>query len=540
MSAGDLTLPASFRFAAAARPGHECLVDLREDGATRTWTYGELDAAVDEVAAGLAGAGVGRGDRVVLRLGNTSECVLALLGTLQAGAVAVPTIRQYSPEELRYALEDSGAKVLVFDDEERAAVEAVTPAAVRPVHAVGASAPGETLAELRGADGPISSGRATKSAHRPWGEAGLAEGEDAVIFYTSGTTAKPKGVVLSHGAILRSCLLNADGWRIRPEDRSYVVLPLFHCNALFMQLVPALISGATAILGVRYSASRYLDECRAHGVTIANLTAGAIRSWLAQPGDESADRDHEVRILTFGLPLQGEEIAAAEARFGFPVRMCYGLTESAAGGVRGPLHVDPRSGWQSMGPAQPGWEVGIAAAGGGRAAPGEVGEILLRGPGVMSRYWNQPEKTAETVDPDGWLRTGDLGSLDEAGFLHFHSREKDMLKPRGENVAASEIELALEEHPAVVEAAVVGVFDPHHEERVVAVLSGERRRDEELAAHCGERLARFKVPSEFVWVEELPKTSIGKINKGEVRGLVEARAGAGAAGPTAGGSGADG
>jgi carnitine-CoA ligase len=529
MSAGDLTLPASFRFAAAARPGHECLVDLREDGPTRTWSYGELDAAVDEVAAGLAGVGVGRGDRVVLRLGNTSEFVLALLGTLRAGAVAVPTIRQYSPEELRYALEDSGAKVLVFDDEERAPVDAVTPSGVRAIHAVGASAPGDTLAELRsGVGGPISSDMATQSAHRPPEEPGLAEGEDALIFYTSGTTAKPKGVVLSHGAILRSCLLNADGWRIRPEDRSYVVLPLFHCNALFMQLVPALISGATAILGVRYSASRYLDECRAHGVTIANLTAGAIRSWLAQP--PGADRDHAVRILTFGLPLHGEEIAAAEARFGFPVRMCYGLTESAAGGVRGPMHVDPRSGWQSMGPAQPGWEVAIAPEGGGRAAPGEVGEILLRGPGVMSRYWNQPEKTAETVDPDGWLRTGDLGSLDEAGFLFFHSREKDMLKPRGENVAASEIELALEEHPAVVEAAVVGVFDPHHEERVVAVLTGERRADEELAAHCGERLARFKVPSEFVWVEELPKTSIGKINKGEVRGLVEAREAAAAAG----------
>jgi crotonobetaine/carnitine-CoA ligase len=127
---------------------------------------------------------------------------------------------------------------------------------------------------------------------------------------------------------------------------------------------------------------------------------------------------------------------------------------------------------------------------------------------------------AATLRADGWLRTGDLGSLDEAGFVHFHSRKKDMLKPKGENVAASEIEQVLELHTAVVEAAVVGVFGPHHEERVVAVVAGEECGEEELIGHCAEHLARFKVPSEVVWVAELPKTSIGKINKGEVRAML--------------------
>ena len=138
----------------------------------------------------------------------------------------------------------------------------------------------------------------------------------------------------------------------------------------------------------------------------------------------------------------------------------------------------------------------------------------------MDRYWRRPDLTAKALRA-GWLRTGDLGSVDASGFAHFHSREKDMLKPRGENVAASEIELALEGHPAVAEAAVVGVFDPHHEELVVAVVAGERCDDEELSAHCGELLAPFKVPSRFVWVEELPKTSIGKINKGQVKEMVD-------------------
>lgn len=515
MSRVGINLPAAFAFRASQDPDHECLVDVREGLPTRRWSYGELDRAVDEVAAGLIAVGIGRGDRVVLRLRNTGEFVLALLGALRAGAIAVPTIRQYSHEELRFAIDDCEAACLIFDDEEPAPIEALVPAGVRTFHAGEAPAPADALAELRGEEAVAEE----LGAGAP--PADLDAGEDALIFYTSGTTSKPKGVVLTHGAILDACAINAEGWRLRASDRSYVVLPLFHCNALFMQLTPALLSGATAVLGDRYSASRYLEECREHRITLANLTAGAIRSLLAQPAGPG-DREHEVRLLTFGLPLHGEEIEAAEARLGVPVRMAYGLTETAAGGTRGPLHLDPRSGWQSLGPAQSGWDVAIADPYGAHLPPGEVGEILLRGPGLMDRYWGRPELTAAALR-DGWLRTGDLGSLDEAGFAHFHSREKDMLKPKGENVAASEIEGALEGHPAVAEAAVVGLFDPHHEERVVAVLAGERCADAELAAHCGGLLAPFKVPSEYVWVEELPKTSIGKINKGEIKAMLNAR-----------------
>ncbi|HEY5333819.1 MAG TPA: AMP-binding protein, partial [Solirubrobacterales bacterium] len=332
MSRVGATLPAAFAFRAAEDPDRECLVDVRAGLPTRRWSYAELDRAIDEVAAGLAATGVGRGDRVVLRLRNTAEFVMALLGALRAGAIAVPTIRQYSPEELEFAISDSEAACLIFDDDEPGPIEAVVPAGVRTFHAGVAPEPGEALAELRGEE---AVGEELGIARPP---ADLDAAEDAVIFYTSGTTSKPKGVVLGHGAILDSCLINAEGWRLRASDRSYVVLPLFHCNALFMQLTPALLAGATAILGDRYSASRYLDECREHRITLANLTAGAIRSLLAQPAG-AGDRDHEIRLLTFGLPLQGEEIRAAEASYGFPVRMCYGLTETAAGGTRGPLHL---------------------------------------------------------------------------------------------------------------------------------------------------------------------------------------------------------
>lgn len=499
----------SIGFHARRDPGHECIVDLRPGEEPRRLSYGEVDTAIAELAAGLAAEGVRPGDRVVLRLQNTSDFVVALFACLRAGAIAVPTITQYAAEELRYAVEDCGARCLIFDDPDLELVGEALASGVAGFAAGSASGGGvRPLSDLSGA--------------APVAPAQVAAADDALIFYTSGTTAQPKGVVLSHGAIAATSLTNAEGWRLRPGDRSYVVLPLFHCNALFMQLIPALLSGATAILGERYSASAYLDEVREHGITLANLTAGAIRSLLAQP-ESGGDREHRLRQLTFGLPLHREEIERIEARFGIPVYMCFGLTESSSGGTRSPVHTDPKSGWQSLGVAQPGWEVMIARED-GPAEPDEVGEILFRGPGVMSRYWERPELTAAAL-AGGWLHTGDLGSLDADGYLFFHSREKDMLKPKGENVAASEIEGALEQHEAISEAGVVGVFDPHHEERIVAMVVGAGVGEEELREHCLARLAAFKVPKEFVWVEELPKTSIGKINKGAIKSAVEGRQG---------------
>jgi crotonobetaine/carnitine-CoA ligase len=500
----SISLLASLEHHAARDPGHPCVIDVTGPGAPRTWTYAEALNDVCAVAGGLARIGVEPGDRVAMRLANSWSFVAGLLGALAAGAVAVPTIRQYATDELRYALADSGARCLIFDDEDPAPVLAALPEGTVGVSTRAAGASAElTLDELR--DGEPAPGRPIDGA------------ADAVIFYTSGTTGRPKGVVLTHAAIVESCLINADGWRLRPDDRAYVVLPLFHCNALFMQLVPLLLAGATAVLDDRFSASGYLDTLRRHEITLANLTAGAIRSVLAQP-ERDDDREHRVRMMTFGLPLHAEESERLWQRFGIPAYMCYGLTESSAGGTRTPLHRAPHRGWQSLGVAQPGWRVAVLDEEGREVPPGTLGEIVLRGPGVLDRYWNRPDATAQALR-DGWLHTGDLGSLDEGGYLTFHSRQKDMLKPKGENVAASEVEDVLDRHPAVVESAVVGVFDPHQEERIIAFMAGDPDLGDadELRRHCQEHLARFKVPSEFHWVQDLPRTSIGKVNKGRLR-----------------------
>lgn len=503
----------SLRHHATSRPGHVALTDISSrarDSAPDT--FGEVWRKAESVASGLALLGVLPGDRVVLRLSNSGDFVTAFLGVLRLGGVVVPTIRQYTIEELAFSVADCEPTCIVTDGDYEEIIQTVAPSVIVVSTVDFGTSTGLDFEKLLQAEG---------GAELPMPEASA----DAVIFYTSGTTSKPKGVVLTHEMVAKASLGNVESWRITSEDTGYIVLPLFHCNALFMQLIPCLMAGASVVLDDRFSASRYLKIARSFHVTLANLTAGAIRSVMARP-ESADDHDSSLRLITFGLPLRAEEIEAFERRFGIPMVMCYGLTESSAGGTRTPLHRNPKSGWQSVGTAQSGWAVEIRDDDGAPVPAGEPGEIHLKGPGVMARYWNNPEATAQALN-DGWLSTGDLGRVDAEGFLYFTSRKKDILKPKGENVSAAEVELVLEEHPGVAEAAVVGTFDPHHDEIIVAFIvpQGEGVSPEQLKEHCAERISSFKVPSRFTIVSELPRTAIGKINKGQLQRLLAAAEG---------------
>ncbi|MEE3852991.1 class I adenylate-forming enzyme family protein [Gordonia sp. LSe1-13] len=502
-----VTILSALEYHADRTPNHEFVVELTNDG-RQVVTYSEALVATDALAAGFSHLGVDKGDRVVIRMANSWSFIVTLLAALRLGAIAVPTIRQYSDQELHHALVDSGAKVLVFDDVDHAGLVAGLPQGVTPVSAHKSDDSSVTdLARLA----------ADASGARP-PSAPLHRDADALIFYTSGTTSAPKGVVLSHKAVLATSLINAEGWRMRADDRGLLILPLFHCNGMFMQLLPLLVSGATAVLADRFSASRYVQTLRDNAITMANLTAGALRSVLAQP--ESADEAVDsLRMITFGLPLQESEIKDLSRRLGAPVYMCYGLTESSSGGTRTPVFAEPHVGWQSLGLPQSGWDVAIADDEGQILDSGSVGEILLKGPGLMTRYWNREDAT-QGAFIDSWFRTGDLGYLDENGYLYFTSRKKDMLKPKGENVAASEIETVLVGCESVEDAAVIGVHDAHQEERIVAYAvpsAGHTIVESELRAYCASRLASFKVPAEIRVVDDLPRTSVGKINKHALR-----------------------
>lgn len=489
--------------------------DPLEPHAAHTWTYGACAADVAALRALLAELGVGPGDRVVLHMENAPAFVIALLAITATGATAVPTIAQYSTEELGYVVEHSEAAAIVTNLRHQSMAERV---------AAGASDPPPVVCGARVTNGRRRARRAATALPEDDRPPGL---RTALMMYTSGTTGRPKGVMLSHAACLSAGATTRAETGLTPSDRSYCVLPLFHVNAMCFQLVPALLTGSQLVIGPVFSARAYWPVVADHAITVGNLTAGPLRILLGTPpGAAEAEAATSMRLMMYALPLDRDEIRAVESRFGVAVSMGWGLTESAACGTRTPVHLDPRHDWQSIGTVSPGWELRVVGDDGAEVPPGGVGELVIRGPSTMSGYFRDPRATAEVLDGDGWLRTGDLGRVDD-GYVFFHDRRKDVIKVKGENVGAGEVERVLLEHPLVEECAAVGVPDPILGERLLAfvVLSaGAAVEDEALRGHCAERLASFKVPSRVLPVPELPRTSIGKIRKAGLRDLAKALA----------------
>ncbi|MEN3283321.1 MAG: hypothetical protein V7607_4461 [Solirubrobacteraceae bacterium] len=483
-------------------------LDFRDlEGSVTSFTYGEFYERARRLAAGLAAEGLRPGDRCVVHTGNSVGFMLAFWALQEAGAVAVPTIAQYSADELRYVVRHSGAWGVIAGEELLAVVGAALDGLECRLIVDGTRAAADLSLDALAACGDPEA--ATGAG---------ATGEAALILYTSGTTSRPKGVMLGSGGSIYTALSYAQQLRLRPDDVTLTCMPLFHVNGMFLQMMPTVVSGARFVLTPRFSASQYWSWVSDHGVTVAHLINGPIRLLLAAD-ERPGDHDHRVRAMTFGLPLAGDEIRAFEARFGIPLAMVWGLTETCCGATLMPVGFGARPGHQNIGPAMIGWDVRAAGEDLAELPDGEVGELLVRSPGVMLGYYRDPEATARTLC-DGWVRTGDLGYRDEAGYFHFVDRIKDMLKPAGENVAASEIEDVINAHPAVSECAVLGVPDRVRSETVVALVvpaPDASIAPEEIQAFCRERLASFKVPSVVELRDALPKTSIGKIRKGELR-----------------------
>jgi crotonobetaine/carnitine-CoA ligase len=466
------------------------------------------------VAARLADLGVKPGERVALFGLNSLDYVVALAGVARLGAVCVPLNALLTPPEIAWQLSDAGAVALLGEAD----------AATRLDEAAGlAGFRGPRLA-LRGeapgwpALSPPPDGRAGTDLPPP-GPDDLFE-----ILYTSGTTGHPKGVMLSHRSMASEADSVASYWSTRPDDVFLGVLPLFHVNAQLVTMLPALASGACLVLARSFSAGGWIDLVRRHGVTISSIVGTQVRMIMATP-EKPDDHETALRCVPYGLNVPPAMWAGFERRFGAPLCNIYGLTEAVAVATAAPVHGDRRI--PSVGRPGRGRAVGIFDDDGKELPPGAEGEIRIRGErgvSLMVGYHGRPEETAAVFDAD-WLRTGDLGRLDEEGYLYFVDRAKDIIKRAGENVSASEVERVLSEFPGVAEAAVVGRPDPIRDEAVVAfvvpaaggAIDTPTLDVVALDAHCRAALARFKVPEEYLVVEALPKTSIGKIEKKALR-----------------------
>ncbi len=466
-------------------------------------TYGELRDRVARVRGGLAGLGVGKGDRVAMLCGNGLYFVETYLAALGLGAVVVPLNPQSPTPEIEHQIATVAASIVLVEPAAAAAWSGVDMAAVPSVRHVIVTQPADVDAELT-FDNLL--------AGEPLDVTEVDAHALAVLMFTSGTAGSPRAAMLSHGNLLA----NIDQGRsavvqIGTGDVVYGVLPMFHIFGLNVVLGLSLANGATIVLVQRFDPSTALDTIRERGVTVM---PGAPPLWLAFSHFDEAPADSfaTVRLaLTGAAKMPDEAIRRLQQRFGVDLAEGYGLTEASpvvtsSAGL--PLKIG------SVGKVLDGIKVRLVDEDGDDVLQGDSGEIWVQGPNVFQGYLDDAEQTARVLTPDGWLRTGDIAVTDDDGYLYLVDRAKDLIIVSGFNVYPAEVEEAIAEHPAVAEVGVVGVAHPHTGEAVkawVVVRDGMSVDEDTLIAWCGDRLARYKSPSKILFVDQLPRNVSGKL-----------------------------
>jgi long-chain acyl-CoA synthetase len=501
------TLAAVVRTHARSRPERPALT---YEG--RTCTYGQLDARSSRVARALLHDGVQAGDRVAILDKNSPEFFELQFGAAKVGAVMVAVNWRLSPREIAFILEDAGARVLVVADEFVPAVDAVR----------------DQLGSLRRV---VIVGDAYERwiAEQPPDDPGhVARADDVgVQFYTSGTTGLPKGVMLAHRSLFGLMDSVADEWEMDEDAVAMVAMPLFHVAGAGWALC-GLTLGAHNVLIRDVDLARILEDLQRYGVTHTVFVPAVLQFLLITPGIDTADFSALRHVIYGASPISEDVLVRSIERFGCAFSQAYGLTETngavivlrpADHDVDGPN----RHRLRAAGVPLPGVEVRVVDHADGALPPGEVGEVWLRSGQNMVGYWNRPGETAAALTPDGWLRTGDAGYLDADGYLYIHDRVKDMIVTGGENVYPAEIESVLMSHPAVADAAVIGVPDDRWGETVKAVVvrapgdAGNSLDDQSVIEYCRGELAHYKCPTSVDWVDALPRNPSGKILKRELR-----------------------
>ncbi|MER6685023.1 class I adenylate-forming enzyme family protein [Streptomyces olivaceoviridis] len=495
-------------------------------------SYREADELSDAVAAHLAARGLERGDRVAVVLQNSPHFVLAVLGAWKAGATVVPVNPMYKSGEVAHVLRDGEVAALICSDRAWEAYLRQT-AADSPVRIVLTACERdfqtrddprvlgfERLPQAPDADDLVAVAR--RGGRAPEGRAPRPD-EIALISYTSGTSGTPKGATNTHANVMHNAERQATGLGLPEAPVYYALAPLFHITGMVCQLGACLSSAGTLVLTYRFEAGVVLDAFAEHR---PHYTVGPSTAYMALAARPDATREHFasfVNLSSGGAPVPPALVEAFRERFGPYIRVGYGLTECTAPCASVPPHleapVDPVSGTLSVGLPGADTVVRILDEQGAEVPFGHHGEIVVRGPQVVPGYWRRPDATAETF-PDGELRTGDIGFMDERGWLYVVDRKKDMINASGFKVWPREVEDVLYTHPAVREAAVVGVPDGYRGETVKAYISlrpGAGTDPDELAAYCKERLAAYKYPRQVEILPDLPKTASGKILRRELR-----------------------
>ena len=487
-------------------PAVEALVEVERG---RRFTYAELDERANRIASALRTRGIGPGDRVAFLMMNGVEYVEAYYGVAKLGAVMVPLNWRLVPDELSFILADSGAVALLFDSEfdESAAALHGGDTELRIWLRVGDGG-GPDFADDYDTVCAAETSEAVESD---------VSGDDLLfIMYTSGTTGLPKGVVHSHDTMAAASITMNMTADTRAGDRYLQMLPLFHVGAL-TPMTGCLHRGCTVVLMRQFDPAAVFPLIEAERIT-AGLAVPAMLNFMLASGTHEASDHSTLRWLMSGAAPVPVALIEKYAALGIEIHQVYGLTETC-----GPAClISPEAALTKAGSTGPAFfhtDVRVVDGDGAQVAPGEVGEVIIRGAHIMKEYWNRPEATAETLR-DGWLYSGDLATIDAEGFVYIQDRKKDMIITGGENVYPAEIEDVLARHPKLSESAVIGLPSDRWGESPAAIVvanPGEAVTSDEVIDFCNGKLARYKIPRVVEFIDVIPRNPTGKILKRVLR-----------------------
>jgi len=483
------------------------------------YSYAAIEEGSNRVANALTALGVTKGERVSFLGKNHPLYFEALLGAAKIGAVMTPVNWRLAAPEVAYILENAGSRVVFVGEGFADMLEAATGEGSAVEHVIGIDAPDHDGTDYR----------AWRDAASPDTlELTIGIEDDALQLYTSGTTGRPKGAVMTHGSLLSSLdpethAGHLRGWQEKTEgDVALLAMPCFHISGSGNGLV-SLIAGSTSIVLPEYDPTQALDLIEEFPISKIFLVPAAIQILLNHPRVKEVDFS-DLQHITYGAsPIPLDLMREAMDVIGCGFIQMYGMTETSGTIVA----LDPEDHvpegspkMRSVGKPLNGVELKIIDAKGDLVPTGEVGEIATRSDRNMSRYWNNPDATAETIDADGWLRTGDAGYLDEDGYLYIHDRVKDMIISGGENIYPAEVENALYSHPDIADVAVIGVPDEKWGEAVkacVVVKEGKAVTQDDVIAHARTQIAGYKCPKSIDFIDALPRNPSGKILRRELR-----------------------
>ena len=473
-------------------------------------TYGQLKKDSEALGKHLMKLGLKKGDKVSFMMGNGYQTTRIFLGAMYSGFVMAPISLTAQPSQLEYVLAHSDTKLIFFTADQMARLESAIKMVKRPIDVVLVENDRETIF-------PDNENLASFTLPE------VTEDDTALLLYTSGTTGLPKGVPLSHKNIISGGTYTARAHELTPEDRALCSLVLYHINGAVVTAVAPLVSGGSVVMPHRFRVSNFWELISDLDCTWFSVVPTII-SYLYH-GTDNKERDLNTGKIRFGRsassPLPTSLQKAFEEKFKIPIVETMGLTETAAPILSNPMVLSGRK-YGSVG-VPVGNDVKIIDGEGNEVPRGTPGEIMVRGDNVMKGYYKAPKITAMVLEPDGWLHTGDLGYMDDYGFVFVTGRIKEIIIKGGENIAPREIDEALYAHPVVQDAAAVGIPDEHYGEEImccVVLKPGSTVTEEELLFYCREKLGEFKTPKEIQLVDDLPKGPSGKIQRLKLRKMV--------------------